>query len=157
MSAVMPADFFPALPEEMEARIDLHFEDVRPPDFSFDTFPAWIRSVISHHQAKLGTLQYVFCSDDYLHQLNVEYLDHDTLTDIITFPYAPPPEVSGDLYISLERVAENAKELHISLETELQRVMIHGVLHLIGYGDKTEAEAAKMRELEAEALSLYLA
>jgi rRNA maturation RNase YbeY len=153
----MPVDFFPALPEEMEAGIDLHFEDVDPPDVGLEKLIPWIAAVIDHHQAKLGTLQYIFCSDDYLHQLNVEYLDHDTLTDIITFPYAPPPKVSGDLYISLERVTENAQDLHIPLLTELQRVMIHGVLHLMGYGDKTEAEAKKMRDLEAEALSLYLA
>jgi rRNA maturation RNase YbeY len=152
----MPADFFPAFPEEREVTIAFHFEDVDPPAFSLESLPAWIRSVIEHHQAELGTLQYIFCSDDYLHQLNVEYLDHDTLTDIITFPYASPPEVSGDLYISLERVSENAQELNVSLENELRRVMIHGVLHLVGYGDKTEAEAKKMRELEAEALCLYL-
>lgn len=153
----MPEDFFPALPEEIEVSIDFHFEDIAPPDFDFSKFPDWIRSVIDAHQADLGALQYVFCSDEYLHQLNVSYLDHDTLTDIITFPYAPPPRVHGDLYISLDRVAENARDRNLSLQTELQRVMIHGVLHLIGYGDKTEAEANKMRTLEASALEMYSA
>ena len=151
----MPEDFFPAAPEEMEIGIDFHFEDVHPPEFSFENFSDWIITVINQHNAHLGALQYIFCSDNYLHQLNVSYLDHDTLTDIITFPYAEPPQVSGDLYISLERVAENARDRELPLQTELQRVMIHGVLHLIGYGDKTEAEAAKMRTLEASALEMY--
>ena len=115
---------------------------------------SWIEKVIHHHQGELGQLQYIFCSDDYLHQLNVAYLDHDTLTDIITFPYADPPVVSGDLYISTERVADNAAERNLPFLTELQRVIIHGVLHLCGYGDKTPAEADKMRALEEEALAM---
>ena len=89
----MPEDFFPATPEEMETGIGFHFEDVSPPEFSFENFSDWIIAVISKHNAHLGALQYIFCSDEYLHQLNVTYLDHDTLTDIITFPYAEPPQV----------------------------------------------------------------
>lgn len=151
----MPTDFFPDHSEEIEASIAFHFEDVTPPSFNLDVFPAWIKSVILTHQASLGQLQYVFCSDNYLHQINVDYLGHDTFTDIITFPYADPPSVHGDLYISTERVTENAEERGISYEQEFKRVMIHGVLHLIGYGDKSPAEAIKMRALEEEALNLF--
>lgn len=144
---------FPLLPEISESGIAFHFEDIDKPEVDFSAFPDWIIRVIKQHKATLGAVQYVFCSDTYLHRLNVEYLDHDTLTDIITFPYAAPPIVSGDLYISLDRVAENAKELSVPFANELQRVIIHGVLHLCGYGDKTPAEAKRMRELEEEALS----
>lgn len=148
-------DFFPELPaESSEAGIVFSFADIDEPDFDFNSLPAWISSVISHHHCSLGSLSYIFCSDPYLHQLNVEYLDHDTLTDIITFPYADPPLVSGDLYISLDRVADNAQDRNLTFEQELKRVVIHGVLHLCGYGDKSPEEATKMRELEDAALAM---
>ena len=99
-------------------------------------------------------MNYIFCSDDYLHAINLEYLQHDTLTDIITFPYAEFPLVSGDLFISTERVADNAAEFGELYPDELHRVMIHGVLHLLGQGDKVEADAQAMREAEQWALSL---
>lgn len=151
-------EFFPDLPAEAsEAGIVFSFADIDEPDFPFSSLPAWITKVISHHQCSLGSLTYIFCSDTYLHRLNVEYLDHDTLTDIITFPYADPPLVSGDLYISLDRVSDNAKDRSISFEQELKRVVIHGVLHLCGYGDKSAEEAARMRSLEDEALQMYAA
>lgn len=147
---------FPPLPSDalLEPDISFHTEDVAEPAIDFAKVADWIQRVITHHQSKLGQLQYIFCSDKYLHQLNVAYLDHDTLTDIITFPYAEPPEISGDLYISTERVAENAAERSLPVAMELQRVIIHGVLHLCGYGDKTPEEAERMRELEEEALAL---
>ena len=148
-------DYFPTLPEEASAPgISFSFIDVEEPDVDFGTFPSWIEAVIQHHKCSLGALSYIFCSDSYLHRLNVEYLDHDTLTDIITFPYADPPLVSGDLYISLDRVQDNAQDRSIPFTAELKRVIIHGVLHLCGYGDKTPEEAARMRELEDEALLL---
>ncbi len=87
-----------------------------------------------------------------MHRINVEYLHHDTLTDIITFPYGEFPTVSGDLFISTERVAENAATYAQSYRDELHRIMIHGVIHLCGYGDKTGAEQATMRQLEQAAL-----
>ncbi|WP_232830220.1 rRNA maturation RNase YbeY [Lewinella sp. IMCC34191] len=114
----------------------------------------WIRAVIEARGGRLGELTYIFCDDDYLHQVNVEYLQHDTLTDIITFPYAEFPLVSGDLFISTERVADNAKEYGESYTTELHRVMVHGVLHLCGQSDKSSEDAGTMRDLEAWALSL---
>lgn len=153
------SDFFPSLPPDAQPEpiINFNFADVDVPEkIDFSVISGWIERVIQHHGATLGQLSYIFCSDPYLHQLNVDYLDHDTLTDIITFPYADPPHVSGDLYISTERVAENATERSILFTTELQRVIIHGVLHLCGYGDKTSQEAAKMRELEEEALGLLI-
>jgi len=152
----LPDSFFPTLPSDaaLEPEISFHVEDVEQPIPDFTLLTQWIEQVIQHHQGELGQLQYIFCSDEYLHQLNVEYLDHDTLTDIITFPYADPPVVSGDLYISTDRVADNAAERDLPFLTELQRVIIHGVLHLCGYGDKTPKEAQQMRELEEEALAM---
>ena len=99
-------------------------------------------------------MNYIFCSDDYLYAINLEYLQHDTFTDIVTFPYAEFPLVSGDLFISTERVADNAAEFGEPYTDELHRVMIHGVLHLLGQGDKVEADERAMREAEQWALSL---
>ena len=149
-------DYFPSLPEEATAPgISFSFANIEQPDFDFDLLPSWIEAVIQQHKCTLGALSYIFCSDPYLHQLNVEYLDHDTLTDIITFPYAEPPMVSGDLYISLDRVVDNAQDRSLSFGQELRRVVIHGVLHLCVYGDKTPEEATRMRELEDEALTMF--
>ena len=114
----------------------------------------WITATIGRHGGTAGAINYIFCGDDYLHALNVEYLDHDTLTDIITFPYDTFPRVTGDLFISTERVADNARELGNDYRDELHRVIIHGVLHLCGYGDKSTEEAVAMRNLEEEALLL---
>ncbi|MEL7159384.1 MAG: rRNA maturation RNase YbeY [Bacteroidota bacterium] len=115
----------------------------------------WIEAVITARDGQLGPINYIFCGDEYLHRINVEYLNHDTLTDIITFPYEPFPVVSGDLFISTERVTDNARGLDVPYEEELRRVMIHGILHLCGQGDKTEVEAAEMRQLEDWALGLF--
>ena len=115
----------------------------------------WLQQVIEQEDSKLHLLNFIFCSDDYLHRLNVEYLDHDTLTDVITFPYAEPPLVEGDIFISIDRVRENAREFGVSFEQELQRVMVHGVLHLCGYSDKSEEEEQLMRKKEDEALALW--
>ncbi|MEO0734591.1 MAG: rRNA maturation RNase YbeY [Bacteroidota bacterium] len=114
----------------------------------------WITAVIAARKGQIGPINYIFCGDDYLHRINVEYLNHDTLTDIITFPYEPFPVVSGDLFISTERVADNAQDLGVIYVDELHRVMIHGILHLCGQGDKTEAEALEMRRLEDWALGM---
>ncbi|HMR44062.1 MAG TPA: rRNA maturation RNase YbeY [Saprospiraceae bacterium] len=119
-----------------------------------DQSEAWITAVVEKESKKLGPITFIFCSDNYLHQLNVQYLRHDTLTDIITFPYGELPEVSGDIFISVERVAENAKKYAATFEQELSRVMVHGVLHLCGYKDKTPAEQQQMRAKEDEMLLL---
>lgn len=115
----------------------------------------WIQYIIKKEKKELLQLTYIFCSDSYLHQINVEYLNHDTLTDIITFPYTEPPLVEGDIFISIDRVKENAVKYGVSFEDELHRVIIHGVLHLCGYPDKTEEEAKVMRKKEEEALEIW--
>ncbi len=114
---------------------------------------AWIEQVIRLEKKRLGNISYIFCSDDYLHKLNVEYLNHDTLTDILTFPYSRSP-IEGDIFISIDRVRDNAKDFNLPFENELHRVIIHGVLHLCGYLDETDEEEAIMRKKEDEALLL---
>jgi rRNA maturation RNase YbeY len=110
--------------------------------------------VIHDRGGEPGAINYIFCSDDYLHQINLTYLGHDTYTDIVTFPYGEFPVISGDLFISTERVRENAETYGQPYTDELQRVMIHGILHLCGQGDKTEEDSKRMRELEQHALDL---
>lgn len=116
----------------------------------------WIKDVIHQHQEKLGEVNYIFCSDEHLLSINQLYLNHDYYTDIITFPSEiNEDEISGDLFISIDRVVEHAKDNHCPFIDELKRVMIHGILHLIGFGDKTEMESLKMRELENKAMSMF--
>jgi rRNA maturation RNase YbeY len=116
---------------------------------------AWIFETIKAEQKQLGELNYIFCSDEYLLKINKEYLNHDTLTDIITFDNSEEAlTIEGDIFISIERVQENAQELKVSFEEELARVMIHGVLHLVGYKDKTLEDSQKMRAKEDHYLSL---
>lgn len=114
----------------------------------------WLQKIIERMGCVLRSLNFIFCSDDYLLKLNLEYLDHDTLTDIITFPYAEPPMIEGDIFISIDRVRENANDFNVSFEQELNRVMAHGVLHLCGFGDKTPEEQQVMRQKEDEALQM---
>lgn len=125
-----------------------------PSESSWPYLTDWIQAVIKERGGKTGAINYIFCGDDYLHQMNVEYLEHDTLTDIITFPYEALPHVSGDLFISTERVADNAQDLGTSFIDELHRVIIHGILHLCGQGDKTDEQATEMRALENWALEM---
>ena len=108
----------------------------------------WINAVISSEGKKTGDVAYVFCSDDYLGDMNEKYLNHRTLTDIITFDYSEKGKLSGDIFISIERVRENAVEFKVKEEAELARVMVHGILHLSGYKDKTPEEKTLMREKE---------
>ncbi|HEU5292637.1 MAG TPA: rRNA maturation RNase YbeY, partial [Cyclobacteriaceae bacterium] len=104
---------------------------------------------------RLNSLNYIFCSDEYLKEINIEYLNHKTYTDIITFNYNPGEgELEGEIYISVDRVRENAKTFKSEFQTELHRVIIHGVLHLIGFNDKSKSEKAVMREKEDSYLSL---
>lgn len=108
----------------------------------------WISGVITSEEFKEGDINYVFCSDDYLYKLNVEFLKHDTLTDIISFDNSIGKILHGDIFISIERVKENAKTFSVSFQEELYRVIVHGVLHYCGYKDKTEADSKLMREKE---------
>ncbi|ATA91851.1 rRNA maturation RNase YbeY [Capnocytophaga canimorsus] len=118
-------------------------------------FQAWIEKIIASEEKELGELNYIFCDDNYLYQINVQYLDHDTLTDIITFDYTQEQIISGDIFISVERVADNAKDFNVDFQTELLRVMAHGVLHLCGYKDKSDAESNQMRSKEEEKMRLF--
>ncbi|MBB4078775.1 rRNA maturation RNase YbeY [Lewinella aquimaris] len=134
--------------------IEFHEEDGQLPRQPLPSLTAWIEEVVAQRGGQIGEVNYIFCSDDYLHRVNLQYLQHDTLTDIITFPYADFPTVTGDIFISTDRVADNATEFSERYQDELHRVMIHGILHLCGQADKSESEAAAMREREQWALSL---
>lgn len=114
----------------------------------------WISTIINNENCKEDEINYVFCDDVYLHKLNVEFLDHDTLTDVISFDYSVGKTLQGDIFISVERVADNAKDFKVEFESELHRVIVHGILHYCGYKDKSEADAAEMRNKENEALAL---
>ena len=108
----------------------------------------WISKVIISEGFVEGHINYVFCNDEYLHKLNIEFLNHDTLTDIISFDYTLGKTVHGDIFISIERVIENAKDFNVPFYNELCRVIIHGVLHYCGYKDKTNSDAKIMRSKE---------
>jgi len=113
----------------------------------------WLSSIISSEECTLGDVSFIFCSDDFLHGINLEFLDHDTFTDIISFDYSLGNELHGEIYMSTERIIENANELSLPFLDELHRVIVHGVLHLCGYKDKTKEDASKMRQKENEALA----
>ena len=114
---------------------------------------AWVSFVILEEKCKLGEINYIFCDDNYLHKINVDFLNHDTLTDIISFDYSVGKELHGDIYISIERVLDNAKDFNTNFDDELARVIIHGVLHYCGYMDKSAVEQTIMRAKENHYLS----
>lgn len=115
----------------------------------------WLKSVIRKEGLVPGDISFLFCDDAYLLEQNIAFLHHDTFTDIITFDKRVGEIVSGDIMISLERVAENAQKFSVSFEEEFLRVMVHGTLHLCGYKDKTDQEAAEMRRMENESLLMF--
>jgi probable rRNA maturation factor len=116
----------------------------------------WIKAVTEKEKYKLGTINYIFCTDDELLDINVKHLNHNTLTDIITFDYTEGKTINSDIFISIERVLENAEKFKATFDEEFHRVMIHGILHLCGYKDKTKADAELMRKKENAALKLLL-
>jgi len=127
-------------------------------DFSLENeeqISHWIGEVIASEEKSEGEISYIFCDDTYLHQLNVDYLNHDTLTDIISFDYCVGNQINGDIFISVERVQENATEYKASFEEELKRVIIHGVLHYCGYKDKNDEDANIMRAKENEKIQMF--
>ncbi len=135
--------------------VEVFFEDIKEvpgvnPDFLF----AWYSNVCQVEGMQLGDVSVVFCSDEHLLQMNKEYLQHDYYTDIITFDYTEDDVVSGDLFISVDRVEENANEFDAPFQDELHRVCIHGLLHLCGYKDKSDKEEELMRSKENEMLML---
>lgn len=120
-----------------------------------EQYSQWLSAVIESEGKNEGEINYIFCDDEYLHKINMEYLQHDDLTDIISFDYCVGNEINGDIFISVERVADNAKEYEVALETELLRVMAHGILHYCGYKDKSEEEASLMRSKENEKMTMF--
>lgn len=131
------------------------FIDIDFPDFDPEFFALWVNNVVASYNKELGDLSYVFCSDDYLLAMNREHLGHDYFTDIITFNYNNGDLLSGDLFISVDRVKDNAIKFGDGdFYNELCRVMIHGVLHLVGFNDKTPDEKAVMRANETKCLIL---
>lgn len=133
--------------------VELFFEDTDVLDLSPEFFVSWLSRVCALEKRTLEEISIVFCSDEYLLGLNKEYLSHDYYTDIITFDYYTE-DVTGDLFISIDRVRENAINNDVLFDNELRRVVAHGVLHLLGYGDKSKEEASLMRKKENEALEL---
>ena len=131
----------------MNNTISFHYET----DFlleNTESFIRWIKNVILEENKEMGQITYIFCDDKYLLGKNIKYLDHDTLTDIITFNYCEGDMISSDIIISVERVMENSSIFENSFSEELNRVMIHGILHLIGYNDKTDGEKEIIRKKE---------
>lgn len=118
-------------------------------------YEQWIDAVIESEGKEPGEINYIFCDDEYLHNINMQYLNHDTLTDIISFDYCIGDLISGDIFISIERVLDNAKDYEVSFNEELLRVLAHGVLHYCGYKDKTENEALLMRTKEQEKIDMF--
>ena len=115
----------------------------------------WISRIIESEGFDEGEINYIFCDDEYLHKINVEYLDHDTLTDIISFDYTVGNLIQGDIFVSVERVQDNAKDFKVSFEEELKRVLSHGVLHYCGYKDKSPKDEALMRSKEEEKMQMF--
>lgn len=116
----------------------------------------WLKELVASSGFRIKELNYIFCSDEYLYQMNVDYLNHNTYTDIITFDNSEKAgELEGDIFISVDRVRENATTLKVEEATELTRVLAHGLLHLMGYKDKSKEEASLMRSKEEEAIELY--
>lgn len=134
--------------------IDFHFKS----DFQMDNpshYADWIYRIVESEGFVSGQIDYIFCTDDYLLELNLQYLNHDTLTDIITFDYKDGKTVSADIFISTERVKENAEAFKVDFDTELKRVMSHGILHLTGYGDKSPDQKKIMRNKEEEKIKMF--
>lgn len=135
--------------------IDFNFEDVEFDLPDKNTLTDWIKLAVESEGKTLGDITYVFCSDEYLWNMNKQYLNHDYYTDIITFDYVKNGVISGDLFISYDRIKDNAEKFNVSHETELLRVMIHGVMHLVGYDDMTDEDEVKIHEREDYYLNLW--
>ncbi|HPW97143.1 MAG TPA: rRNA maturation RNase YbeY [Flavobacterium sp.] len=127
-------------------------------DFQLDNeenYSFWIENVINSENKILGEVNYIFCDDDYLLEINKQYLNHDYFTDIISFDYTEGNLISGDIFISIDRVKENANDFKVSFEDELKRVIIHGILHYCGYKDKSLADEKMMRSKEEEKIKMF--
>lgn len=140
--------------EETPTVINFDCADVPFPAINAIDIVEWLQSILADHSKELGYIQYVFCSDEYLQKINWEHLQHEELTDIITFEYNSVP-IEGEIYISTERVLENSQLMNLLYEDELLRVIAHGVLHLCGYRDKTSEDTAEMRNQEDKYIQIY--
>ena len=127
---------------DFELENEAHYED-------------WISRIIESEGFDEGEINYIFCDDDYLHKINVEYLDHDTLTDIISFDYTEGNLLQGDIFVSVERVRENANDFNVAFEDEIKRVLSHGILHYCGYKDKSPEDELLMRSKEDEKIQMF--
>lgn len=136
--------------------ISFEFIDVEVPELSSELFSLWLDKVVVEEAKSTGEITVIFCSDEHLLDMNRQYLNHDYYTDIITFDYTDEVIVSGDLFISIDRVYDNAFSLEVERVNELKRVCVHGVLHLCGYGDKSESESQVMRDKEDYYLGKYV-
>lgn len=130
-------------------QIAFHREDIACMPENLNLIKPWIIQIITEHTRKPGDINIIFCSDEYLFEINRQYLNHDDYTDIITFDTADDKDtIAGDIFISIERITENASIFGNEFENELNRVIIHGILHLLGYSDKTEANKTDMTKME---------
>jgi len=137
--------------------IDFHFiEDIQVPELDSELFCFWLKELVENEGFNLGDISIVYCSDDYLLAMNKEHLDHDYYTDIITFDYSDGNVVSGDAFISYDRVRDNANQYNVSVFNELLRVTAHGVLHLCGFKDKVPEDEVLMREKEEFYIARYV-
>jgi probable rRNA maturation factor len=136
--------------------ISFEFIDVEVPELSSELFSLWLNEVAPNEGKITGEITLIFCSDEHLLEMNRQYLNHDYYTDIITFDYSVEEEVSGDLFVSIDRVYDNAMLNSVSRDNELKRVCVHGLLHLCGYGDKSEEDAMVMRAKEDYYLDKYV-
>ena len=132
-------------------------EIVKRPKLRYRIVSHWLKQVVIKCNCITGNLTYIFCTDEYLKEINVKYLKHDYFTDIITFDYREGRVVSGDMLISVDRVKENAELYNCEIGDEFLRVIVHGLLHLLGYNDSSKIEQKKMREKEDECIFMYMA
>ncbi|MFN3554403.1 MAG: rRNA maturation RNase YbeY [Bacteroidales bacterium] len=138
-----------------EISVEFHFTEIDTFPFPEELIRKWILAIIRNENKEPGDLNFIFCSDQYLHQMNVDYLDHDTLTDVITFDYSQDfLNISGDVFISIDRVKDNCKDLQLDFLNELCRIIAHGLLHIIGYDDKQPLSKDVMTSKEDHYLSL---
>ncbi|MBR5167497.1 MAG: rRNA maturation RNase YbeY [Salinivirgaceae bacterium] len=136
--------------------INFFFEETDEFDVNDLNVEKNIETVLANENRTLGEVNYIFCSDDYLLNINKQYLNHDYYTDVISFDYSEDGIISGDIFISVDTVKDNANEYEVEFKKELARVMVHGVLHFIGYKDKTEEDAKQMRQKENQYLPLFI-
>ena len=132
----------------------IDFQYIKTKKLDLNNYNVWLENIIKQEKKRLGDLVYVFCNDNYLIEKNIKFLNHNNYTDVITFDYCDEDIISGDILISVERVKDNAKKFNVEFLSELDRVMAHGLLHLLGYRDKTSSDSKVMRLKENFYLSI---